>query len=237
MGYRIKSGDALSRIASVNKTTVSALMKANPQIKNANNILAGATLKLPGQSDGFEDAPIKRSGAGSTKSSDKSSTFDAPAAGSSSSGVKGPKGNPYEIANQHKGKNAGALKLEKKGVGADMDDGVGNKVNCANFVSACLEQAGMITDRQHSNLVSGLQNNLDKDKNFKRVSLQDAKKGDVVSMKTGPGAEDRHVVIFAGWKNGKPEFIGSNNRNKDGTQKITTGPANYPILSIHQYRG
>jgi hypothetical protein len=118
-----------------------------------------------------------------------------------------------------------------------MDDGVGNTVNCANFVSACLEQAGMITNRQHNNSVRGLQHNLDNDKNFKRVSLKDAKPGDVVSMKTGPGLDDRHVVIFAGWKNGKPEFIGSNNRNPDHTQKITMSQANYPILSIHQYRG
>ena len=37
--------------------------------------------------------------------------------------------------------------------------------------------------------------------NFKRVSLANAKPGDVVSMKT-PGGH--HVVMFAGWKNGKP---------------------------------
>lgn len=67
-------------------------------------------------------------------------------------------------------------------------------VNCANFVSACLEQAGMISNGQH-------------------------------------------VVMYAGIKNGRPQFIGSNNVNSDGSQLISLTSMNYPIMSIHQYRG
>ncbi|NBD12337.1 LysM peptidoglycan-binding domain-containing protein [Corallococcus silvisoli] len=236
MDYRIKSGDTLSQIAKTHHTSVSALMKANPKLKDANVIQAGKSLNIPGKTDGFDDKPSRAMGSRSSAKSDaKNTTSGADAA--SSGGAKGAKGNPLDIAKKHLNKNAGSLKLEKKGVGADMDDNVGNKVNCANFVSACLEQAGQIKDSQHSNLVRGLQNNLDKDKNFKRVSLKDAKPGDVVSLKTGSGVDDRHVVIFAGWKNGKAEFIGSNNRNPDRTQRITMTMSNAPVLSVHHYTG
>jgi LysM repeat protein len=230
MNYQIKSGDTLSQIAARHNTSVSALMKANPQIKDANLIYAGRTLNIPGKRDEFM-AP----GAKGPNLTGEPSMGAQPAGGvNSGPGVSGPKGSPFDIAKAQLGKNAGSLKLEKSGVGADMEDWVPNNVNCANFVSACLEQAGMITNGQHHNAVMGLQANLDRDPNFKRVSLADAKPGDVVSMKT-PGGQ--HVVMFAGWKDGKPQFIGSNNVNPDGSQKVTISSMNYPIMSIHQYRG
>jgi LysM repeat protein len=230
MNYQIKSGDTLSRIAQQHGTSVSALMKANPQIKNADLIYTGRSLNIPGRRDEFM-AP----GAKGPNLTGEPSMSAQPAGGvNSGPGVSGPKGSPFDIARSHLGKNAGSLKLEGSGVGADMEDWVPNNVNCANFVSACLEQAGMITNGQHHNAVMGLQANLDRDPNFKRVSLSEAKPGDVVSMKT-PGGQ--HVVMFAGWKDGKPQFIGSNNVNADGSQKITISSMNYPIMSVHQYRG
>lgn len=45
--YTIKPGDTLSKIAAANKTTVQAIMAANPQIKDANRIAAGAKLNIP----------------------------------------------------------------------------------------------------------------------------------------------------------------------------------------------
>lgn len=45
--YQIKSGDTLSEIAAKMGTTVSALMAANPQIKDPNKIYAGAVLNIP----------------------------------------------------------------------------------------------------------------------------------------------------------------------------------------------
>jgi LysM repeat protein len=57
MSYTIRSGDTLSAIARRFNTSVSALMSANPQIKNANLIYAGASLNLPGSHDSFEPAP------------------------------------------------------------------------------------------------------------------------------------------------------------------------------------
>ena len=44
--YTVKSGDTLSAIASRSGTTVSAIMKKNPSIKNANLIYAGQVIKL-----------------------------------------------------------------------------------------------------------------------------------------------------------------------------------------------
>lgn len=46
MSYIIKKGDTLSGIAQNSGTTVSALMQANPYIKNADKIYAGSTLNL-----------------------------------------------------------------------------------------------------------------------------------------------------------------------------------------------
>jgi LysM repeat protein len=233
MNYRIKSGDTLSQLAQRHNTSVGALMKANPQVKNANLIYTGRSLNIPGSRDEFVPS-AGGSRPGSTRPGQSAQPTGGTAPTSSGDGVRGPKGNAFDIAKAHLGKNAGSLKLEKNGVGADMEDWVPNNVNCANFVSGVLEQAGMIKNGQHHNAVTGLQANLDRDPNFKRVSLAQAKPGDVVSMKT-PGGH--HVVMFAGMKDGKPQFIGSNNVNSDGSQKITISSMNYPILSVHQYRG
>ena len=48
--YTIKAGDTLSAIARANNTTVDAIMRANPQIKDPNVISSGASLSLPGSS-------------------------------------------------------------------------------------------------------------------------------------------------------------------------------------------
>jgi LysM repeat protein len=228
--YQIKWGDTLSGLAKKNGTTVDALMKANPQIKDANKIYAGKALNIPGRVDSFEPAKPGKGGTGGS-----GSAGSAQGTGGTGPATRGPGGSPFDIAKAQLGKNAGSLKLEKNGVGSDMDDGIPNNVNCANFVSACLEQAGQISNSQHNNSVVGLAANLDRDPHFKRVSLAEAKPGDVVSFQTPGGGH--HVVMFAGMKDGKPQFIGSNNVNPDGSQRISISSMNYPIMSVHQYRG
>ncbi|RKG94387.1 LysM peptidoglycan-binding domain-containing protein [Corallococcus sp. CA053C] len=52
--YRIKSGDTLSSIAKRFNTDVGSLMKANPNIKNADLIYADAKLNIPGSKDEFQ---------------------------------------------------------------------------------------------------------------------------------------------------------------------------------------
>jgi murein DD-endopeptidase MepM/ murein hydrolase activator NlpD len=65
--YSIKSGDTLSKIAQRYNTNVDSLMKANTQIKDANVILAGAKLNIPGSKDEFIASPTGSKNASSTK--------------------------------------------------------------------------------------------------------------------------------------------------------------------------
>jgi hypothetical protein len=148
-----------------------------------------------------------------------------------------PAGNHDAIgtATQYLGWNARDLKVSGNAVGKAMQDWVPNNINCANFVSGVLVASGQIPQREANASVTGLQGNLDRDPHFSRVSLANAKPGDVVSMRTSGGGH--HVVMFAGWKNGRPLFIGSNNINPDGTQRISYSQARYPIMSIHHYNG
>jgi LysM repeat protein len=225
--YRIVRGDTLSGIAKRYGTSVSALMQANPKIKNANLIYAGDTLNIPGRSDGFGPSrPNAPQQGPSIRPQPDPSPIDTPPSGRS--------GDAFNTARQYLGWNAADLKVSNNAVGRAMHDWVPNNVNCANFVSGVLRASGQISDREHHNGVYGLMNNLDRNPNFRRVSLQDARPGDVVSMRT-PGGQ--HVVMFAGWKDGRPQFIGSNNVNRDGSQRVTISGMNYPIMAIHQYQG
>ena len=51
--YSIKAGDTLNKLAQRYHTNVGELMKANPQIKDANLIYAGSKLNIPGSKDEF----------------------------------------------------------------------------------------------------------------------------------------------------------------------------------------
>lgn len=78
MSYQIRSGDTLSGIAARYHTSVSALMRANPQIRNANLIYAGQRLNIPGSSDSFQPPASNGSGARYTvKSGDTLSAIGA----------------------------------------------------------------------------------------------------------------------------------------------------------------
>ncbi len=64
----IKSGDTLSAIAAKNNTTVNELMKANPNIKDANKIQAGASINIPQKSSGGGGGSSGGGGGGSSPS-------------------------------------------------------------------------------------------------------------------------------------------------------------------------
>ena len=172
-------------------------------------ILAGTTLQLPG-SDGSDPGasgvqrPVGVEGSGETFGGD----------------------NAAAIAEQFLGRNAGELKYSDE---LPMEDWVPNNVNCANFVSACLQKAGVIDPSQASASVDELASNL-KSAGWQTVSLQDARPGDVVLMQKNGQS---HVVLFAGFENGEPRFIGSNNINPDGSQQISWGGASgdYEIIT------
>lgn len=225
--YRIRYGDTLSGIARRYGTSVSALMQANPSIQSARLIHAGKTLSIPGRRDDFVAAHQRAQHQRAQPQLRSGSAYDAAprTAGTSQ---------PLDLARQYMGWNARDLKVSSNAVGRAMADWVPNNVNCANFVSATLIAAGQLRPGQGHAAVRGLMANLDRDPNFRRVSLANAKPGDVVSMRTRGG---HHVALFAGWKNGRPQFIGSNNVNADGSQRISYLRSQYPIIAVHQYRG
>ena len=229
--YRIRTGDTLSGIAQRYGTSVSALMSSNPSIKNKDLIYAGANLNVPGSRDEFSSSGARPSRPSGPSAPSSRSSPSSPAPDNSPRPAGSSK--PYDLARQYLGWNARDLKVSSNPVGRAMQDWVPNNVNCANFISGTLIASGQIRQSQGNASVYGLMGNLDRDPGFRRVSLSQARPGDVVSMRT-PGGQ--HVVMFAGWQNGRPLFIGSNNANPDGSQKITYAQMRYPIMAIHQYR-
>jgi peptidoglycan hydrolase-like protein with peptidoglycan-binding domain len=112
--------------------------------------------------------------------------------------------------------------------------------DCANFVSSCLQVAGLIPASQHEDGVVNLKNNLLADgwtNTFNGsptgVPLSAAKPGDVVCF-DGPDGSFQHVEIFNGFVNGQPQYIGSNNILSDGTQEISTDTGSW-AYTVHIY--
>ena len=206
--HNIAWGATLSQIAQRYGTSVGALMDANSQIRDADLIYAGDSLKIPG-------APGQQGSAGGP------SGVEAVRPGNAVSG-----NNAAAIAEQFIGRNAGELKYSDE---LPMQSWVPNNVNCANFVSACLQKAGLIDGSQASASVDQLASNLKGD-GWQTVSLANARPGDVVLMQRDGQS---HVVLFAGMENGQPKFIGSNNVNADGSQRVSWGGAsgNYEIIT------
>jgi len=181
-------------------------------------------------------APAGGAPAGAGSGGAGAPTPTAAPTGKNGDATRGPTGEaPIDIARSVLNKNASELKTSGR-LSEEMEDWVPNNVNCANFVSAVLEEAGQISKGQHSASVANLRSNLEKDPNFQKTSIDNAKPGDVVIMKTG-GDPNGHVVIFAGMKDGKPTFIGSNNVNPDGSQKVTQGPMGYEITGVYSFKG
>jgi LysM repeat protein len=195
MVHNIVRGDTLSELAQRYNTSVGDLMAANPKIKDADLIYAGDTLNVPGGARGAVDGPT--------------TVQNGPVTGNGN--------NAAAIAQQYLGRDASELKRSGE---LPMNPNVPSNVCCANFVSACLQEAGVID--WHTDSVATLRDRLTAE-GWQRVDVSQAKPGDVVIMKN---ATQSHTVLFAGLDaNGKPQFIGSNNRNADGTQEISWGGA------------
>ncbi len=153
--------------------------------------------------------------------------------------VRSPGNEAVALARSVLGWNAHDLKLQNGTVMGDaMQDWVGDKVNCANFVSAVLTASGQISKSEGHAAVSTLLSKLKKNPDFVETDLSRAQPGDVVAFKTNGG---QHVVIFQGLDSkGQPKFIGSNNRNKDGTQVVSemTGvPKGWSVMGVMHYQG
>lgn len=195
--YTVRSGDTMSAIAQSYGVSLSALIQANPQISNPNLIYPGQSLSIPGAS---------------------SPSVNGPGQVSPGSSVQPIGNNPAAIAESFLGRNAGELKHSGE---LPMESWVPNNVNCANFVTAVLQQAGLID--WHSNRVVDTRDGLLAD-GWQRVNdISQARPGDVVVMDQNGQS---HVVFFHSFdSNGRPRFIGSNNVNADGSQRISWGGA------------
>lgn len=216
--YTVRSGDTLTSIASRLNTSVDALARAN-NIRNKNLIFVGQKLKAAGS------APSRPS----SRPAPAVHPQVAPSAGGSSYGQKA-----LTWAKSVLGQNASHVKRNGP-LGAVMPDWVPNNVNCANFVSATLIKAGAIKPSQGSPAVRYLAANLRRDPKWSQTTIRNARPGDVVVLRTSRGREG-HVVLFAGWKNGRPVYIGSNNVNADGSQRITYSQSRYPVTGVYTRR-
>jgi len=117
-----------------------------------------------------------------------------------------------------------------------LDKWPSSHVCCANFVSACLQKEGLIKHSEHNDSVVGLAHNLGHDKNWHAVSSHNMKPGDVVSFEVPGEGHMAHVEIFSGYKHGVAQFIGSNNVNSDGSQRVVEGHVGYHIDKVYRHK-
>lgn len=191
--YTVVKGDTLWDIARAKGVSLSSLIAANPQIKDPNLIFPDQVINIPG------------GGKGTQGTSGSSGT--TPTAGVTPTG-----GNPAAIANQFLDRNASEL---KKSGQLPMNPNVPNDVCCANFVTACLQKAGLIN--WHSDGVADMASRL-KAQGWKVVDAAHAKPGDVAVINGS-----HHTELVYSNDGGKLTLIGSNNRNADGSQRVTYG--------------
>lgn len=248
-GYTVRQGDTLSSIAARNGVSLAALRAANPQIRNPNLIFPGQTIALPPSGGGsytvqagdtlsgiaarfgldWHDLVLDNGLAnpgmilpGQTlrlgSGSGSPSTGGAEAVGRVEGGGSGR--NPADVARQYLGRNAADLRGDRSD-NLPMNANVPANVCCANFVSAVLTEAGQLPANLHTDSVAQLDKTL-RAQGWTEVSAAQAKPGDVVIIQGGGVS---HTVLYAG--NG--QTIGSNNRNADGTQKVTTGNLSWAL--------
>lgn len=111
-------------------------------------------------------------------------------------------GNPAGIAQGVRDQSAAHIMATQS---LPMDQGVPTDVCCANFVSACLQKAGLLPASAHTNSVATLKSTL-QNRGWRTVSRSEAKPGDVCII-----GGSHHVEIVAKNENGVITLIGSNN--------------------------
>lgn len=111
-------------------------------------------------------------------------------------------GNPAGIAQGVLGQSAAHIMASQS---LPMAQGIPTDVCCANFVSACLQKAGLLPASAHTNGVAELKSTL-QNRGWRTVSRSEAKPGDVCII-----GGSQHVEIVAKNENGTITLIGSNN--------------------------
>lgn len=127
-------------------------------------------------------------------------------------------GNPAGIAEGLVGQWASGLQANQA---VPMRRGVPTDVCCANFVSACLQKAGLLSASEHTDSAPQLKTTL-QNKGWHTVSRANAKPGDVCFVIGSDGVPE-HVELVAKNAGGRITLVGSNNTgaNHDGPQRIS----------------
>lgn len=246
-GYTVRPGDTLSSIAARSGVSLAALRAANPQIRNPNLIFPGQTIALPqsGTARYTVQAGDTLSGIAARFGLDwhdlaldnglanpgmilpgqtlRLNGGGAARAGGAEAlgGVDSGSGrNAADVARQYLGRNAADLRGDRSD-NLPMNAQVPANVCCANFVSAVLTEAGQLPANLHTDSVAQLDDTL-RAQGWTEVSAAQAKPGDVVIIQGGGVS---HTVLYAGGG----QTIGSNNRNADGSQKVTTGNLSWAL--------
>lgn len=253
--HTVRAGDTLSAIAQRNGVSLQAVIAANPQISNPNLIRPGQQVAIPaggtpgggaqsytvrpgdtlseiGQRFGVSWQSLAReNGISNPNLILPGRTLTIPAGGSSN-GSTGPgavggtapvgsgSGDIAATARQYLGQNASSLKTNTSD-NLPMDPNVASNVCCANFVSAVLTESGHLPQSKHTNSVDQLDSTL-RARGWQQVPASQARPGDVVIIQGGGVS---HTVIV----NGPGQTIGSNNRNADGSQRVTTGSLDWAL--------
>ena len=126
-------------------------------------------------------------------------------------------GNPAGIAEGVVGKSAAVLEESQL---VPMHRGVPTDVCCANFVSACLQKAGLLSSSEHTDSAPQLKTTL-QNKGWHTVSRSQAKPGDVCFVIRD--GIPHHVELVAKNADGRITLVGSNNTgaNHDGPQVVS----------------
>lgn len=252
--YTVQRGDTLSSIAASHGVSLAALEAANPQIANPNLIFAGQRVTIPGGGGGRGAGGSYTVQPGDTLSGiaarfgldwhslaldnglanpnlilpGQTLRLDGHAASGGTHGAGGVESgtttggsrNPADVARQYLGRNAADLRGDRSD-DLPMNANVPANVCCANFVSAVLTESGQLPGNLHTDSVAQLNSTL-RSRGWTEVSAAQARPGDVVIIQGGGVS---HTVLYAG--NG--QTIGSNNRNADGTQKVTYGSLSWAL--------
>ncbi|NMO13424.1 LysM peptidoglycan-binding domain-containing protein [Pyxidicoccus fallax] len=214
--HRIKAGETLSRIAAENKTTVSALMKANPKIQDANVIRAKDTLRIPGKTDGFDGTPTKKS-----KNVSSGDTFVDGSKGtdkaSNAKDTKGGDGGPIKSSDVMKKAKTEGEEINRTG-GYRFD----GKNDCYGFVRRVWNP--ILKKQGKSPLPVDDAGSKSGSKNWSRIDWDKLKPGAVLSTHEGHAWGDKwHGGIYAGKKNGV-HYIYDNSGSKSAKLRPLPSP-------------
>lgn len=200
-GYSVVRGDCLWKIAQAHGVSLSALIAANPQIKNPDLIYPGDKVTIPAGGA----APGGAGGTGGIPGE----TYGTPGAGGQHS---------VDVAKKYLGQWASDLKTNTKDK-LPMEAWVGSNVCCANFVSAVLAESGQVPANFHDNTVRGLDSKL-KAMGWTVVPRgSPAQAGDVGIIQSNGIS---HTVMATS----ASQTIGSNNKGSAG-QQVSYGSTGY----------